>query len=201
MDDDGNGAPAGGSGGEGGSGGSGSAGGNGGAGGGGNSLDAILEKLDEDGRKAVRGELERARGDAAKYRTRANKFGDMDPDKAKAALAKLDEIEVAGKTEAQQAAERAAAAEQDRDTARRDLWRERAGRTHKLSDVFTAMLVGDTEEAVTEHARKIAEELDAVGSRPGDAVPRTPTSKTSPGAGPSDQFDAAKIAEQAISRM
>lgn len=191
--------PAGGNGGEGGgSGGSGSPGGDGGAGG--NSLDAILEKLDEDGRKAVRAELERARGDAAKYRTRAAKFGDIDPERAKTALARLDEIEQQGKTAEQQAAERAAAAEKDRDKANRDLWRERAGRTHKLSDVFTASLVGDTEEEITEHARKIAEELESLGRRPGDAVPKTPTSKTSPGAGDADGFDAAKIAEQAISR-
>lgn len=199
MADDGN-PPASGKEGEGGdSGSSGSAGANGTAGG--NSLDAILEKLDEDGRKAVRTELERARGDAAKYRTRAAKFGDIDPERAKTALAKLDEIEQQGKTEAQQAAERLAATEKDRDGARRELWRERAGRTHKLSDVFTASLVGDTEEEITEHARKIAEELESMGRRPGDAVPKTPASKTSPGAGDADQFDAAKIAEQAVARM
>lgn len=199
MADDGN-PPAGGKEGEGGdSGSSGSAGGNGGAGG--NSLDAILEKLDEDGRKAVRGELERARGDAAKYRTKAAKFGDMDPERAKTALAKLDEIEQQGKTEAQQAAERLTAAEKDRDGARRELWRERAGRTHKLSDVFTAMLQGDTAEEIAEHAKKIAEELEAAGKRPGDSVPKTPTGPTSPGAGNADDFDPSKIAEQAIARM
>ena len=199
MADDGN-PPAGGKEGEGGdTGSSGSAGTNGTAGG--NSLDAILEQLDEDGRKAVRTELERARGDAAKYRTRAAKFGDIDPERAKTALAKLDEIEQQGKTAEQQAAERASSAEQERDAARRELWRERAGRTHKLSDVFTAMLTGDTEGAITEHAAKIAEELEGMGRRPGDAVPKTPASKTSPGAGDADQFDAAKIAEQAIARM
>lgn len=169
------------------------------------SLDAILEQLDEDGRKAVRAELERARGDAAKYRTRAAKFGDIDPEKAKAALSKLDELEAASKTAEQQAAERAASAEKDRDSARKELWRERAGRTHKLSDAFTALLTGDTEEAINDKAQAIAQEisdrLEAAGRRPGDAVPKTPAPKTPPGAGDSEPFDAAKIAEQAIARM
>ncbi|MCA1675357.1 MAG: hypothetical protein LC799_25275, partial [Actinobacteria bacterium] len=66
---------------------------------------------------------------------------------------------------------------------------------------FTAMLTGGTEEEIAEHARKIAEELEGLGRRPGDAVPKTPASKASPGAGDADQFDAAKIAEQAIARM
>lgn len=198
ADDDG--TPAGGNGSGDGGEGSGSPGGSGDKGGAGE-LDTILGQLDEEGRRKVRDALTSARGDAAKYRTRAAKFGDLDPERAKSALAKLDEIEQQGKSAEQHAAERATSAEQERDTARRDLWRERAGRTHKLSDVFTAMLAGETEEEITEHARKIAEELAAVGRRPGDAVPKTPASKTSPGAGDADQFDAAKIAERAVARM
>ena len=164
-------------GGEGGSGSSGSTGGSGGT-----SLDALLAKLDDDGRKAVRAELERARADAAKYRTRAAKFGDLDPERAKAALAKLDEIEQQGKTEAQQAQERAAAAEKERDTARTELLRERIGRRHGLSETFTALLQGTDEESMNEHAERLAAELGEARKRPGDAVPSTVKPEHAPGA-------------------
>lgn len=163
-------------------------------------LDDILAKLDEDGRKAVRAELERARGDAAKYRTRASKFGDIDPDRAKAAIEKLDEIEQQNKTEAQKAADAQKAAEQERDAARKELWRERVGRKHGLSDTFVAMLAGDTEEAMDEHGKKIADELDGVRKRPADAVPNTPKPNQSPGSGDSEEFDPEKIAAQALAR-
>ena len=167
----------------------------------GNSLDSILEKLDEDGRKAVRSELERARGDAAKYRTKANKFDGIDPERARIALEKLDEIEAASKSEADIAREKAIAAEKERDDARRELWRERVGRKYGLSDTFVGMVQGDTEDAMDEHAKAIADELNNVRKRPGDSVPGTPKSTQTPGAGESEAVDYKKIAADALAGL
>ena len=157
-------------------------GGSGGTGRPGGALDAILDQLDEDGRKAVRTELERVRTEAAKYRTRAAKFGDLDPERAKAALAKLDEIEQQGKTAEQRAAERVATAEKERDDARTELLRERIGRRHGLSATFTALLKGTDEAAMNEHAEQLAAELGETRKRPGDAVPSTVKPDHAPGA-------------------
>jgi len=165
-------------------------------------LDAILGKLDEEGRKAVRSELTRARDEAARYRTKANKFGDMDPEKAKQALTKLNEIEEQNKTDAQKAADRATAAEKVATDARIELLRERIGRKHSLSETFTALLQGTDEDTMNAHAEKLAAELTEVRKRPGDAVPTTPKSSTSPGAGDSDDpFDPKKIAIESLANF
>lgn len=164
-------------------------------------LDAILAKLDEADRNAVRGELKNARTEAAKYRTRSREFADDTAyERAKSAVAKLDEIEAGQKTEAQKASDRAAAAEQERDTLRTELLRTRVGAKHKLPESIAALLTGATEEEMEERATAIAAELGTT-KRPGDHVPGAPKPNTPPGAGDSEKFDPVQIAEQALAAM
>lgn len=164
-------------------------------------LDSILAKLDEDGQKAVRAELKKARDDAARYRTRSREFADdTQYEAAKAALARVAELEEAQKTEAQKAADRAARAEKERDDARTELLRTRIGARHQLPDSIVSLLTGGTEEEMEERAKAISAELGA-RTRPGDALPTTPKPTTSPGAGDSEQFDPDQIAAQALASM
>lgn len=165
-------------------------------------LDAILAKLDDTDRAAVRGELKKARDEAAKYRTRSREFADDEAyERAKAAVTKLDEIEQAQKTEAEKAADRATTAEKERDTLRTELLRTRVGARHKLPDSIASLLTGGTEEEMEERAKAIAAELGEARGRPADALPSTPKPVTSPGAGGSDPLDPAQIAEQALKEL
>lgn len=165
-------------------------------------LDDILASLDENGQKAVRAELKKARDEAARYRTRSREFADdAQYEAAKQALARVTELEESQKTEAQKAADRATRAEQERDAARTELLRHRVGAKHKLPASVVALLTGSSEEEMEERASQIATELGEARARPGDSLPSTPKPTNSPGAGDSEQFDPNKIAEQALASM
>ncbi|MER5671153.1 hypothetical protein [Pseudonocardia alni] len=163
------------------------------------SLDDLLAGLDEDARTAVRAQLRRARDEAARYRTRSKEFADdATYERAKTAMAKLDEVENAAKTEAQRERDAREAAEKARDEARTELLRERVGRKHKLPDSFVELLRGTDEDAMSEHAEALAAELEKARGRPADHVPKRSKPSGSPGSDDSDQFDPEQIATAAL---
>lgn len=161
-------------------------------------LEALLVDLPDEARSAVMSEVKRARQDAAKYRTQAQRYGDLDPEVARQAVEKLAEAEAANKSEAEKAAERAAKAEQERDTLRTELLRYRIGSKHGLSETLTNLLQGTDEETMNAHAQAIADELASVRQRPGDAVPNTTKPAGSPGAATADVFDPKQIAAESL---
>jgi hypothetical protein len=121
------------------------------------------------------------RNEAAKYRTEA---------KANATAAeRLAAIEEANKTEAQKLADRAAAAEAERDAARVEVLRFKIAAAHGLSeDDADLFLTGTDEETLTKQAKRLS---DREGDRrkSGNHVPREGTTTTAP---PSDQREFAR---------
>ena len=119
-------------------------------------------------------------------------FGDYGDLKAKAA--KLTEFEEAQRTEAEKAAARAAAAEQDRDSARAESLRYKAAATHGIGEDYFDLLGNGDEPTITARAERVGgllrdnaamkAELDAL--RAGKPAPTNgrPTEQLKPGATP-----------------
>lgn len=75
---------------------------------------------------------------------------------AKAARERLQEIEDRDKSEVQKAADRASAAEKERDEARRDAMRLKVGVDKRLPAEIVELLKGDSEEEMAAHADRLA---------------------------------------------
>lgn len=132
----------------------------------------------------VADELNRARSEAAKYRTRAREFADDEAyDAAKSAMADLEKYRTqvsemeTSQTETKQRAEKAQA----------DLARERAARKHGLSDEALEFLTGDTEEEIEERAKRLSGMTSRKPERPVDPTQGSTSTGGKP-ASTADQF-------------
>lgn len=106
------------------------------------------------------------------------KFADYKDVKAKAS--RLDEIEEANKSELQKAADRATAAERERDEARIEGLRFKVAAKHGISEEDADLfLTGVDEETLTKQAQRLAGR-EADRKKLGNHVPREGTNPTSP---------------------
>lgn len=119
--------------------------------------------------------VDKLRKEAAKYRTEAKANAD--------AAKRLTEIEDAQKSEAEKAAERIRALEQDAADARRDALRfkvaSRFGVSDEDADLF---LTGSDEETLTKQAERLGAR-EAERKKSGNTVPREGNNPTSSGDG------------------
>jgi hypothetical protein len=100
-----------------------------------------------------------------------SKFSDYKDLKAKAA--KFDELEAANKSEVERAAEKAAAAERERDEARAEALRLRIAAQHAISDTedIALFLTGTDEETLTKQAQRLSQRSED-RKKNGNHVPR-----------------------------
>jgi hypothetical protein len=117
------------------------------------------------------------------------KYADYGDLKSKAA--KFDEIEQANKSEMDKIAERAAAAEAERDAARIEILRFRVAAKHGISDEDADLfLTGSDEESLTAQAERLASRYADAG-KPRSPKPDPNQGRTSSGtASTADQFAA-----------
>jgi len=107
--------------------------------------------------KAAVDYVKQLREENAKYRTRAKEFADDTTyERAQQALAKLEEIENANKSELDIVNDKLAKASADAATARQELLRERYGRKFGLPDDIMEFLTGDSEAEVEEKAERLS---------------------------------------------
>lgn len=92
----------------------------------------------------------------------------------KQAADRLAELEDAKKSAEQKAAERLAATEAELAKIRRDALRERIARKHSLPDDLAEVLSGDDEDAMTEHATRLAKYAAPKDAPSLHGGPRTP---------------------------
>lgn len=103
-----------------------------------------------------------------------SKFSDYADLKAKAE--KYDELEEANKSEVERAAEKAAAAERERDEARADALRLRIATKHGISDEedIDLFLTGTDEETLTKQAERLSQRSED-RKKTGNVVPKEGT--------------------------
>src|SRR5690606_13500155 len=112
------------------------------------SSDLALPEWAQDPKSAVE-YVKQLREENAKHRTRAKEFADdATYERAKQALAKLEEIENANKSELDVVNDKLAKATADATAARQELLRERYGRKYGLPDDVMEFLSGDNESEV-----------------------------------------------------
>lgn len=104
----------------------------------------------------------------------------------KAAAEKLAAFEESQKTEAQKLADRAAAAEKERDAAKLEALRTKVGMQKKLPTDVIDLLKGDTEEELAAHADRLSEHFKA-SVRPAGSVDQG-TRGSAPAQNPRDAF-------------
>ena len=105
----------------------------------------------------------------------------------KAAAEKLAAFEESQKSEAQKLADRAAAAEKERDEARLEALRTKVGMQKRLPADVVDLLKGDTEEELSAHADRLAEHFKA-SVRPSGSADQGPRGAAAPNASPRDAF-------------
>lgn len=130
--------------------------------------------------EALRKQLEKARKDAAGYRT---KLRELEPIAAKA-----KELEDAQKTEAQKLTERAEAAERMAADSQREMTRLRVLSEISLPADLHEFVTGDTEDDMRARAAKLAAQFTA--ERNNVDVGLGPRRTGTPSAGPADEFAA-----------
>lgn len=104
----------------------------------------------------------------------------------KSAAEKLAALEESQKTEAQKLADRAAAAEKERDEARLEALRVKVGAAKKLPADVVDLLKGDTEEELSAHADRLAEHFKQ-SVRPSGSVDQGARGTAAPAA-PAQEF-------------
>lgn len=107
------------------------------------------------------------------------KFSDYKDLKAKAA--KFDELDAANKSEIERAAEKAAAAERERDEARAEALRLRIATKHGISDPddIDLFLTGTDEETLTKQAERLGQRSED-RKKQGNVVPKEGTTPREP---------------------
>jgi len=134
----------------------------------------------------ARSELERARNDAAKYRTRAREFADDgEYERAKEALKRVTELEEAQKSEAQKLQDQLAAAQKERDNAAADALRMRVAVKHGVKHDDLDLLGSGSEEEIDARAQRLVSYYPKTLGAP---TPGKPVEQLHPGAAPKEEM-------------